>query len=85
MYYVTMTDKFMSGWGMAQGKKNKLVFICDTYEEAEIVEQNATNRNDMKYINVTSKKPYYNSNEYYVQIKTKEEYPTWYQRGYFRG
>ena len=26
MYYVTMTDKFMSGWGKARGKINKLVF-----------------------------------------------------------
>jgi hypothetical protein len=23
MYYVTMTDKFMSGWGKADGKINK--------------------------------------------------------------
>jgi len=23
-YYVTMTDKFMSGWGMAANKTNKL-------------------------------------------------------------
>jgi hypothetical protein len=48
MYYVTMTDKFMSGWGEAQGKNNKLVISCDTYEEAQIVEENARRRKEMK-------------------------------------
>jgi len=28
MYYVTMTDSFMGGWGTAEGKINKLVFEC---------------------------------------------------------
>ena len=28
-YYVTMTDKFMSGWGEAAGKVNKLVIECE--------------------------------------------------------
>ena len=27
-YYVTMTDKAMSGWGMAKNKTNKYVVIC---------------------------------------------------------
>lgn len=83
-YYVTMTDKFMSGWGKAEGKINKLIFICDNYDEAETVAQNAENRTDMKYINICSKKPYYNSNKYLAQIKTKEEYLNWYKKGYFK-
>ena len=47
MFYVTMTDKFMSGWGMAQGKINKLVLECETYEDAETVYNNACNRSEM--------------------------------------
>jgi len=39
MYYVTMTDKFMSGWGQAHGKINKMVVECDTYEEAAQIER----------------------------------------------
>lgn len=60
-YYVTMTDKFMSGWGKAQGKTNKLVIECDTWEQAQLIEKNANKRSEMKYINICTKKPYYGS------------------------
>lgn len=82
-YYVTMTDKFMSGWGMAKDRTNKLIFICDDYEEAKRVAENAENRGDMTYINITTNKPYYNSKKYYAQEKTKDEYESWYKKGYF--
>lgn len=58
-YYVTMTDKFMSGWGMVEGKTNKYVVECDNYEQAELIERNAHKRSEMKYINIRSSKPYY--------------------------
>lgn len=82
--YVTMTDSFMSGWGMAEGKINKLVFECDSYEEAKIVANNARNRGDQKYINICSNKPRYNKNKYFVQFKTREDYPDWYKENYFK-
>lgn len=47
-YWVTMTDPFLSGWGMAKGKTAKFIYECENYEEAEIVEQNARNRKDQK-------------------------------------
>jgi hypothetical protein len=84
MLYVTMTDKFMSGWGKADGKINKLIFVCENFEEASIVAENASNRGDMKHINICTKKPYYNKERYFVEVKTKTEYPSWYQRGYFK-
>ena len=40
-YYVTMTDEFMSGWGNAARKTNKLVIECDSMCEAIVVEGNA--------------------------------------------
>lgn len=61
-YYVTMTDKFMSGWGMAQGKTNKLIVVCDTWQDAETIQRNAEKRSEMKYINVTDRKPRYGQN-----------------------
>lgn len=82
-WYVTMTDKFMSGWGNAQGKINKLVFVCESLTEARIVAENAENRKDQKYINITSNKPYYSPSRYYAQVKTREEYPKWYEAGAF--
>jgi hypothetical protein len=79
-----MTDKFMSGWGKADGKINKLIFVCETYQEAEIVQENAEARSDQKNINITKTKPYYSPSRYYAQTKTKEDYPEWYKKGYFR-
>ena len=82
-YYVSMTDTFLSGWGYSKDRINKLIFKCDTLEEALIVEENAKNRTDQKYVNLCSRKPYYNNDRYYVQIKTKEVYPCWYKKGFF--
>lgn len=77
--YVTMTDSFMSGWGRAENKINKLVFICDSRQEAGHVVDYARTRKEMKYINIAYDKPYYNSNRYLVQYKTKKDYPNWYK------
>lgn len=57
MFYVRMTDKFMSGWGMAKGIKNVLVIECDTLLQANAIEVAAHHRNEMIYINVTETKP----------------------------
>lgn len=77
-YYVSMTDKFMSGWGRAEGKKNKLVFVADSLDEAEVVARNARGRSDQSYINIHSKKPRYSDRHYLTQTKTKADYPAWY-------
>ena len=82
--YVTMTDSFMSGWGKAEGKINKLIFECENRQEAEIVKENAENRGDQKYINISYNKPYYNPKKYLAQTKTKADYPEWYKQGYFK-
>ena len=59
--YVTMTDRFMSGWGMSEGKTTKYIVICDSRAEAEIIERNAKKRREMKYINIRFTKPRYSS------------------------
>ena len=84
MYYVVMTDTFMSGWGRADGKKNKLIFVCDTMDEAEIVKANAEARGDMIGIRIRTTAPHYDENTNFVQYKTKEDYPHWYLEGHFR-
>ena len=83
-YYVTMTDRFLSGWGMAEGKINKLVFVCNGYREALTVRDNARARTDQERINIRTSKPYYNPATHYVQYKTIDEYPNWYVPGYFK-
>lgn len=59
MFYVTMTDKFMSGWGHAQGRTNKLIIECNTIDEAEQIERTARKRPEMKYINICTRRPRY--------------------------
>ncbi len=76
--YVTMTDTFMSGWGMAESKINKLILVCDTYDQARLVVQNAMDRSDQKYINIRTTKPYYSPKNYYAQVKTIKDMPNWY-------
>lgn len=82
--YVSMTDRFMSGWGKAQDKINKLVFICDSMEEAQIVKNNALNRTDQIYINICINKPYYNKRDYFTQYKTKGDCKSWYVKDFFK-
>lgn len=57
--YVTMTDKFLSGWGMATNKTNKFIIVCDNWEQAETIERNAKKRSEMKRINICMNKPKY--------------------------
>jgi len=93
MYFVTMTDGFMSGWGKAKGLTNKLIFECETKEEQEIVYQNGRAQGGMSYVHKCRNKPsYYRAkspadyafNGYYVQKKDKEVYPHWYVKDYFK-
>lgn len=81
--YVTMVDNFMSGWGKASSKINRLVLECDTGEEAKIVYDNACNRGDMNQVQMLENKPSYDMEKVYVSWKTKEDYPKWYEEGAF--
>ena len=73
MFYVTMTDRFMSGWGKAEGRIAKFVVECETLEQAETIENNAKKREEMRYINITTKKPYYNVKKYITTTKSYEQ------------
>lgn len=76
--YVCTNDRFMSNWGPASGKTNTLIFCCASYEEAEIVAQNARARKDQKNVRICSGKPKLRAGVLY-QVKTREEYPRWYK------
>jgi hypothetical protein len=80
--YVLCDDKFMSGWGDARGLTNTLIFTCDSYEEAMIVSENASNRSDTRRVRICMTKPRLRQGHLY-QVKTKESYPTWYEKGAF--
>ncbi len=82
-YWVSMTDNFMSGWGGADNRTNKLVIECDNMEEAEIVKENAEDHKEMKYINICIKKPYYRKCNTETNYHDKTDYPSWFIPGYF--
>lgn len=71
-FWVTMTDKFMSGWGMAENKTNKLVISCTSYEQAELIAKNARLRSEMRYVNICSTKPSY-GNHILVSSRTFDD------------
>ena len=85
-YYVTMTDNFMSGWGESENKINKLVIECENYNDALIVKENASYRGDMKYINISNRKPSYNKDRYYTSFVSLEsgDYNNWHIKDYFK-
>lgn len=58
MYYVSMIDSFMSGWGRAEGKFSVVVVKCSTRSEAEECKKLCATRSDMKNIEISSVKPY---------------------------
>ena len=74
-YWVTMTDKFMSGWGPSLDTLNKLVVACETYEQAETIERVADGRSEMKHVNICTRKPSYP--RYYVSWKTYDDMQGW--------
>ena len=86
-YYVTMTDPGMSGWGMAEGLINKLIFVCPTENDRDNVMSYAK-RHKMQNIRADNTPPAdyvrsmgtdYKYGRYYIQIKTKQTYPKWYE------
>lgn len=68
-----MTDKFMSGWGRAEGKINKFIVGTDDWTQAELIKKNAKLRGEMKRVNVTLRKPYYNKRNVLVSYRNFED------------
>ena len=57
MYYVRMTDRFMSGWGVAKALTNVMVVECPDYSSAQNVYRHALTRNEMCRMKICSTKP----------------------------
>lgn len=77
-FYVTMTDKFMSGWGQAQGKVNKLVISCNSLDEALTVERNAQRRGEMKHVNIRNTRPSYPNALVSWHGRDQGDYESWF-------
>ena len=55
--YVTMTDRFMGGWGPAQGRSNRHVILCDDWTTAGLVGEAATTRPEMSRVSISADRP----------------------------
>ena len=79
-WYVLVTDTFMSGWGPAEGKTNRLVFPCDSFAEAESVASYAASRTDTENVRVEPSPPPAFWRCELGQLMTPEVAPAWYRR-----
>lgn len=70
-WLVTATDKFMSGWGKAQGGISKCAWACEG-KNVDKVERWVRARKEMKYVNVTDGKWYPRVKHVYIYLVTKE-------------
>ena len=84
VYYVTCKDSFLSGWGMAEGKQNFLIFATDSEMEVAKLIGYMVSRADVEKVESRCEPPTYQlerPSKYYVQYKSREEYPLWYRGG----
>lgn len=55
--YVRMTDKWMSGWGACENKRNVLVIACDNWRQAEAIRRAALDRSEMRRVKIVGTMP----------------------------
>lgn len=67
-YYVSMTDRYMSGWGTAEGKASKFVVGCETYEQAQQIKRAAMKKEEMRYINIHTSRPHFSGMQFVVSF-----------------
>lgn len=70
-WFVTCTDKFLSGWGRAEGKIAKRVCVCKDHAEAEKLRDRMERNKEkhlLRYINVVPTFPNYSLKRYTVSI-----------------
>lgn len=62
--YVWATDKFLSGWGNAEGKIHKQVAVCQNWDEANKMLRGFENDPSYKAVNWSYDKPYFRPGKY---------------------
>ena len=72
------TDTFMSGWGPATGRTNRLILPCESAAEAEDVAAYARSRTDTKDVKVVREKPRLAAGTLW-QVMEPEDSSAWYR------
>ena len=73
---VVATDKFLSGWGCAEGKTHKQVIICSDHETADRIAANMRGLG-YRYINIRCRGsfPTFNGSKYSVSYRFATDCP----------
>lgn len=77
--FVSMTDKFMSGWGQAPGRSLYSLAVRSV-EEAERVIDNAGRRSEMRYVRVSSALPRKRPGDH-LSVAGPTHAARWYEQG----
>lgn len=70
-WLITATDKFMSGWGLAEGGKSKCAWACKPEHRRQVLAW-VESRDEMKYVNETTGN-WYPRNAKHVRIYVVED------------
>ena len=81
-YYVTCIDSFLTDWEEAKGKATRLVFICKSEDEADIVLENINTRPDMRDGELIEAIPADGGSQW-LTINTNKTHPDFYKKGYY--
>lgn len=75
--FVWFTDRFLSGWGGADGRTHKQVIICEDWRTADKIYDNLKydKRHGARYVNIGRKLPYFG--KYSVSYRLAEDCPAW--------
>lgn len=80
-YYVLANDRFLSGWGAAEGKTSVVILPCADYSEAQRVEEHALfQRSDMNRVRVLDHKPRLNHRTHIYHLLDRDTAKSWYPR-----
>ena len=75
--YVLANDRFMSGWGPAEGKINTVILPCADRHEAQQVAAYARSRKEQQRVRIVSDKPRLRPGHLY-SLLTRENASAWY-------
>lgn len=84
MGWVCMTDRFLSGWGLAGGGRSLYCIAVHSSDEADIVEDNALRRTDMMRVRFQRNLPGLRDGDH-MSIVDRGCASRWYEPNGFQG
>lgn len=72
--YVWATDKFLSGWGCAEGKIHKQVAECPNWDEANRMLRGFESDDSYKYVNWGYRIPSWSASRYTKTVRPSKNF-----------